>query len=200
MRRFLAAVTVLASASAFGFSEFKIAEDVKVLRGSHSVQSNRGLGANRITHENVHLEVKLKSYVDLDTKVEVRWWLFERGVGASEKSLRVVGGGGSNVDVRARKTASFRSGGHDFNRSEAQSQAFLPGARLTLGEIERYGKYSEGVKFAGYGVQLLKGGQVLDSKFSADNLAAHVGASGVKAGWRFGPPPTPPPPSRKGKG
>ena len=65
-------------------------------------------------------------------------------------------------------------------------QTARPGARIGLLARERFGKNTQGFKFAGYGVQLISGGQVLDSKFSADDLAAYVGASRNTPGKKMG--------------
>jgi hypothetical protein len=186
MRTVTAFVFALVSMNIFGASSVRIDDDVKVVRGTNSFKSNNGKGANRVTDEQIHLEAKLKSVADADTKVEVRWWLFERGIGSTANALKVAQGGSKEINVGSRQVADFKSASHGFHRQEAQSQAFLPGARIGIQAREKLGKNTEGFKFAGYGVQLISGGQVLDSKFSSDDLAAHVGASrntpGKKAG------------------
>lgn len=176
----------LVSINIFGASPVRIDDDVKVVRGTNSSKSNNGKGANRVTDEQIHLEAKLKSVADADTKVEVRWWLFERGIGSTANALKVAQGGSKEINVGSRQVADFKSASHGFHHQEAQSQAFLPGVPIGILARERLGKNTKGFKFAGYGVQLISGGQVLDSKFSSDDLASHVGASrntpGKKAG------------------
>lgn len=172
--------------SIFGASPVRIDDDVKVVNGTNSFTSNNGKGANRVTDEQIHLEARLKSVADADAKVEVRWWLFERGIGSTANALKVAQGGSQEINVGSRQVVDFKSASHGFHRQEAQSQAFLPGARIGLLARERFGKNTQGFKFSGYGVQLISGGQVLDSKFSADDLAAHVGASRNTPGKKMG--------------
>ncbi len=177
MKCLLSILSVMVSMSIFGASPVRIDGDVQVVRTQNSFGSDGGKGANRVSNEQTHLELKVRNLTESDEKVEVRWWLFERGIGSTASGLRVAEGGSKEIKVSARQAADFKSGGHNFHREEAKSQAFHPRQNLSLKERQEFGKHTGGVKYAGYGVQLISGGQVLDSKFSADDLAAHVGAS-----------------------
>ncbi|MEY5013725.1 MAG: hypothetical protein RIS92_83 [Verrucomicrobiota bacterium] len=99
--------------------------------------------------------------------------------------LKVAAGGSKELKIPSLKVSEMSTEAHNFHRSEAQSQAYLPGAELSLGAVAKFGKNSGGSKYAGYGLQLISGGQVVDSEFSADSLAARVGASRNTPGKKF---------------
>jgi hypothetical protein len=139
-----------------------------------------------VSNEQAHLEFKVRNVTEAEEKIEVRWWLFARGIGSTSSALRVAEGGSKEMKVSPRQVADFKSGGHTFHRQEARSQAFFPHQKLSLRDRQEFGKQTEGVKFAGYGVQIISGGQVLDSKFTSDDLAAHVGASRNAPGKKTG--------------
>jgi hypothetical protein len=172
--------------SVFAASPVRVDGDVKVVTSQNSFRSDGGKGANRVSNEQAHLEFKVRNVTESEEKMEVRWWLFARGIGSTSGALRVAEGGSKEMTVAPRQVADFKSGSHTFHREEAQSQAFRPGQKLSLKERQEFGKHTEGVKFAGYGVQLISGGQVLDSKFTSDDLAAHVGASRNTPGKKSG--------------
>ena len=179
MKFLLSVTTALVSFSVFAASPVRIDGDVKVVRKANSFASNNGKGANRVVNEEIHLEVSVKKATEFDSKVELRWWLFQRGIGSTSHELKVADGGSEQIDVTSQGVASFKSKVHNFHRKEPQSQAFVAGS---LRDSQMFGKNTVGMKFAGYGVQIIGGGQVLDSKFSSDDLAAHVGASAKTPG------------------
>ena len=180
MKFLLSVTTALVSFSVFAASPVRIDGDVKIVRSANSFGSNNGKGANRVVNEEIHLEVSVKKAAEFSSKVELRWWLFQRGIGSTPNELKVADGGSQQIDVTSQQVAGFKSRAHNFHRQEAQSQPYWPsvkgGNRVVLG------KNTLGVKFAGYGVQIIGGGQVLDSQFSSDDLAAHVGASAKTPG------------------
>ncbi len=184
MRTMLVFIVAFVSVNIFAASPARIDGDVKVVRNTNSFGSNNGQGANRVTNEEIHLEVGVRNVTGVESKVELRWWLFHHGIGSTPNALKVADGGSKMMDVPSGQVGHFKSPKHTFHRKEAQSQPFRPGQKGV--DRVRLGKNTEGVKFAGYGVQIISGGQVLDSKFTSDDLAEHVGASrntpGKKAG------------------
>lgn len=185
MRLIVFSLLILIGGELFGAGPAILDGEVKVLRKQQTAGSNGGLGANRVVDERIRLGVRVRNVTSEETKIEVRWWMFEGGIGQEAHVLKVAAGGSKELKVPSLKVSEMSTEVHNFHRSEAQSQAYLPGAKLSLGEVAKFGKNSGGSKYAGYGVQLISGGQVVDSQFSADSLAARVGASRNTPGRKF---------------
>jgi hypothetical protein len=121
MRFLLSVITALVSVSVFAASPVRIDGDVKVVRRANSFGSNNGKGANRVVNEEIHLEVSVKKATEFSSKVELRWWLFQRGIGSTSNELKVADGGSQQIDVTSAEAAGFKSRVHNFHRQEAQS-------------------------------------------------------------------------------
>lgn len=161
--------------------------DVEVKTKTQAGGKNDAKSVNREVNMSKQLSVKVRNISAESQKASVRYWLFGRD---SKNALEIVGGGEVEVTVPAKGSEKVEMDPVDFEFKEPKSiqpmrQAARPGQRAAqpMAKPEK-----SGVKYAGFGVQVLKGTEVMASQFSEETYMAKVGAGRAKAGEKFSAP------------
>lgn len=149
---------------------------------------NDAKSANREVNMSKQLSLKVRNISGEQQKANVRYWLFGRD---AKNALEVVGGGEVEVSVPAKGSERVELDPVDFEFKEPKSiqpmrMAARPGQRAPQAAAK---PEKSGTKYAGFGVQVLKGSEVMASQFSEETYMAKVGAGRAKAGEKFEAPP-----------
>jgi hypothetical protein len=139
---------------------------------------------NREVNMSKQLALKVRNTSGEQQKATVRYWLFGRD---AKNVLEVVGGGEVEVSVPAKGSERVEMDPVDFEFKEPKSiqpmrMAGRP-AQRTAQPTQKAEK--KGTKYAGFGVQVLRGSEVMASQFSEETYMAKVGAGRTKAGEKF---------------
>lgn len=160
--------------------------DVEVKTKTQSGK-NDARSVNREVNMSKQLSLKVRNISGEQQTASVRYWLFGRD---PKNALEIVGGGEVEVTVPAKGSEKVEIEPVDFEFKEPKSiqpmrGAVRPGQRQAqpMAKAEK-----SGVKYAGFGVQVLKGSEVMASQFSEETYMAKVGAGRTKAGEKFEAP------------
>ena len=188
-------IKMLLGLSAFAFvsnvqadvAALRLDGDVEVKTKTQAGGKNDAKSVNREVNMSKQLSVKVRNISAESQKASVRYWLFGRD---SKNALEIVGGGEVEVTVPAKGSEKVEMDPVDFEFKEPKSiqpmrMAGRPGQRAAqpMAKPEK-----SGVKYAGFGVQVLKGTEVMASQFSEETYMAKVGAGRAKAGEKFSAP------------
>jgi hypothetical protein len=148
---------------------------------------NDARSANREVNMSKQLSLKVRNISGEQQKATVRYWLFGRD---PKNALEVVGGGEVEVSVPAKGSERVELDPVDFEFKEPKSiqpmrMAGRPGQKATQPTQK---PEKSGTKYAGFGVQVLKGSEVMANQFSEETYMAKVGAGRAKAGEKFDAP------------
>ena len=158
--------------------------DVEVKTKTQSGGKADARSVNREVNMSKQLSLKLRNISSEQHTATVRYWLFGRD---PKNVLEVVGGGEVEVSVPAKGSERVELDPVDFEFKEPKSiqpmrMVGRPGQRATqpMAKPEK-----SGVKYAGFGVQVLKGSEVMANQFTEETYMAKVGAGRSKAGEKF---------------
>lgn len=142
---------------------------------------------NREVNMSKQLSLKVRNISGEQQNASVRYWLFGRD---AKNVLEIVGGGEVEVSVPAKGSEKVELDSVDFEYKEPKSiqpmrMAGRPGQRTAQPTAK---PEKSGTKYAGFGVQVLKGSEVMASQFTEETYMAKVGAGRAKAGEKFEAP------------
>jgi hypothetical protein len=161
--------------------------DVEVKTKTHEAKLGVA-SANRDASVTKQLSVRVRNISAEPQKASVRYWLFGRD---SKNALEVIGGGEVEAMIPAKSTERVEIEPVTFEFKEPRSiqpTRVKGGNVLPLKQIRQAKPVSSGVKYAGFGVQVLKGSEVMANQFSEETYMSKVGAGRAKAGEKFEAP------------